>query len=346
MRFLCLGAGAIGTYFGVSLQCSGQDVVYLERPEAAEKIRANGQTVVRIDGQVLRVEHPVVLESAAELAFQEPFDAAILAVKSFDTAELIHQLIPMKQNIPPILCLQNGVENEPLISNLLGSDRVIAGTVTTAIGKNRNGSIQVERLRGMGVSDGHPMSAALVTILDQAGLRAALLGNAQSMKWSKMFTNLVANASSAIFEMTPAEIFADRSTYLLEVNQLRETLQVMAASGIKVMDLPGTPVRLLAFAIRSLPNWLSQPLLVQSVGKARGGKMPSFYIDFHSGRGKTEVDYLNGAVVRQAQKVGVKVPVNNLLNLTLQGLADGKLNSEDYRRNPLQLIRKLDEPLR
>jgi Ketopantoate reductase PanE/ApbA C terminal. len=78
---------------------------------------------------------------------------------------------------------------------------------------------------------------------------------------------------------------------------LRECLAVMKAQGIDVVDLPKTPVRALAFATR-LPLWLSKPLLGRAAGSGRGGKMPSFHIDLHSGRGKSEVDYLHGAVVR------------------------------------------------
>ncbi len=345
MRFLCFGAGAIGTYIGVSLESAGHEVAYLERPEAAGRIRSAGMAVVGHAGQMLRVENPQVMVSPAELSQQSPFDAAVLAVKSFDTLALLESLTPYADLIPPILCLQNGVDNEALIAERFGAARVIAGTVTTAIGKSRQGSIQVERLRGVGVAAGHPLSQKLAAALDGAGLKAVSLGDARSMKWSKMLTNLVANASSAILEMTPAEIFADRTAYHLERNQLREALQVMAAAGIPVMNLPGTPVRLLAFAVQRLPDRLSQLLLTRSVGKGRGGKMPSFYIDFHSGRGQTEVDYLNGAVVRQAAKHGVNTPVNRLLTETLIGLTNGSLKSAEYRRNPLQLSRKLDQPL-
>ena len=73
------------------------------------------------------------------------------------------------------------------------------------------------------------------------------------MKWSKMLTNLLANASSAILDMPPAEIFADPRLFRIEILMLREALQVMHAQDISVVDLPATPVRALAFAAAYLP---------------------------------------------------------------------------------------------
>ena len=66
------------------------------------------------------------------------------------------------------------------------------------------------------------------------------------MKWSKMLTNLPANATSAILDMTAAEVFAHPGLFRLEMRMLRETLAVMRASRIRVVDLPGVPVRALA----------------------------------------------------------------------------------------------------
>jgi 2-dehydropantoate 2-reductase len=69
--------------------------------------------------------------------------------------------------------------------------------------------------------------------------------------------------------------------------------------------------------------------------------MPSFHIDLHSGRGKSEVDYLNGAVVRIGRQVGVSTPVNQLLNQTLMKLISGSLSMDDFSHQPDALIRML-----
>jgi len=104
------------------------------------------------------------------------------------------------------------------------------------------------------------------------------------------------------------------------------------------VDLPGTPVRLLAFAAQSLPLKLSQFVLKRAIGGGRGGKMPSFYIDLHSGRGRSEVVYLNGAVADYGGQFHVPTPVNQFLNDTLLALSQGKLARETYAQKPVKLL--------
>ena len=130
-------------------------------------------------------------------------------------------------------------------------------------------------------------------------------------------------AQCAIEDMDPKEILSSFHHYQIEIKQLREALKVMEALSLKVRDLPGTPVRALAFAARSLPMRLSQPLIVQAAGSGRGGKMPSLHIDRFSGRGLSEVGWLNGAVHRWGEKLGVPTPVNADLNSRLQELVNG-----------------------
>ena len=262
MRFLVFGCGAIGTYLGGSLAATGQQVVFLERPGVAESVRQNGLRIQRKDIE-LRVANPELVTDIGDALNHGRFDAAILAVKSFDTAALIEGLLPYSDAIPPVVCFQNGVENEGLIARVLGEKAVIAGTVTTAIGRRGLGAVVVEKLRGVGVADTAGRVPGLVAALNQAGLRAKAYSNSAAMKWSKMITNLQANASSAILDMTPGEIFTHPQLFRLEMRMLREALAVIQAQGLPVVDLPGTPVRALAVLIQA-PAVLSQPLLHQA----------------------------------------------------------------------------------
>jgi 2-dehydropantoate 2-reductase len=336
-NILCFGAGAIGTYIGGSLALSGCRVVFLERPEFAESLRENSLKLGLPQGERV-VENPQIAASLPEALALGPFDAALLAVKSFDTPAFIAEILPYRDQIPPILCLQNGVDNEPALEAALGRDKVIPGTVTTAIGRRGAGDIKLEKLRGIGVYSGHPLSTRLVAAMEGAGLKPRAIPDAAAMKWSKMLTNLIANASSAILDMTPSEIFGDPRTFEMEIRMLRETLAVMDRKGIPVVDLPGTPVRALAWAIRYLPLAISRPLLAKAVGGGRGGKMPSFHIDLHAGRGQSEVDYLNGAVVRAGREVGVPTPVNEVLTQTLLALTSGEQSVVEYAHQPEKLI--------
>jgi len=154
-----------------------------------------------------------------------------------------------------------------------------------------------------------------------------------------MLTNLIANPASAILDMTAGEILANKDLYKLEIDMLKECLAVMKAQGLEVVDLPDTPVRALAFAT-GLPLWLSKALLGRAAGAGRGAKMPSFHIDLHSGRGKSEVEYLHGAVVRAGQKFNVPTPVNKVLTETLLALTNGEVSLEEFAHQPEKLLSK------
>ncbi len=342
LNILSFGAGAIGTYIGGSLLLKGHRVVFLERPETAAELRSRGLRLELEDGEH-KIPAPQAAASLEEALQQGPFDAALFALKSFDTQNALQDMQPFAKEMPPVLCLQNGVENEAAIARVLGPEKVIPGTVTSAVRRQAAGDVVLERLRGVGIASGHELAPHLVDAFNEAGLNARLYARAADMKWSKMLTNLLANATAAILDMTPGEIFALPQLARLEVLQLREALQVMQAQRIQTVDLPGTPVRALAFAVRSLTPAIARPLLKNAIAGGRGGKMPSFHIDLHSGRGKTEVDYLNGAVVRFGEQHGVPTPVNRTLCEILIAMAAGEIPLSEYARKPEKLLARLNE---
>lgn len=342
---LCFGAGAIGTYIGGSLALAGHDVTFVEQPAVAELLRKRG---LKLDlmadkrrGERSRfdVRNINIFDSLESALGKKKFDVAIFALKSFDTVTALKMLEPFRDVLPPVLCLQNGVDNEPAIAAVLGADKIIYGTVTSAIGRGGPGEIVLEKLRGVGVADGHLLSARVTDALDRAFLNCKLFPNAADMKWSKMLTNLLANPTSAILNMTAAEIYNHPGLYRLEIEQLRECLAVMHAQGIHAVDLPGTPVRLLALATR-MPLWLSKPFLSRAAGAGRGAKMPSFHIDLYAGRTRSEVTYLHGAVVRAGERLGVPTPVNKLLTEILLDLTEKRLPLDAFAGQPEKLLEK------
>jgi len=345
VKILTFGAGAIGTYIGGSLALAGHPVVFVERPRAVEELREKGLRLDLTadsrrqtkDATVLDPRSFVIVSSLEEALRYGPFDLALFALKSFDTEAALVGMQPFAEKLPPLLCLSNGVANEPAIATALGQDKVIYGTVTTSVGRRDVGNIVLERLRGVGVAKGHALSEKVHAALDAAYLNSRLFEDAASMKWSKMLTNLIANPTSAILDMTAREVFSNPDLYRLEIEMLKEGLAVMEAQGLRVVDLPGTPVRALAFAT-TLPLWLSRPFLSRAAGAGRGSKMPSFHIDLHSGRGKSEVEFLHGEVVRAGEKYHVPTPVNKMLTETLKALTNKQLPLEEFAHKPKKLL--------
>jgi len=348
LKILSFGAGAIGTYIGGSLVLAGHQVVFVEQQKVVDELRERG---LRLDltlderrktkeASLINPSAFVIVASLDEALRYGPFDLALFALKSFDTQAALEGMQPFADKLPPLLCLSNGVSNEPAIAEALGKDKVIYGTVTSAIGRRGAGDIVLEKLRGVGVAKGHALSEKVYAALDAAYLNSRLFENAASMKWSKMLTNLIANPTSAILDMTASEVFANQDLYKLEIDMLKECIAVMQAQGFEVVDLPGTPVRALAFAT-TLPLWLSKPFVGRAAGAGRGAKMPSFHIDLYSGRGKSEVEYLHGAVVRAGEQCKVPTPVNKVLTETLLALTNKEIHLEEFAHKPGKLVNKL-----
>jgi len=342
---LVFGAGAIGTYVGGSLAAAGHRVTFLENASITGDLRQRG---LRMDLSVdkARKMAPILQVppasftcfSSLEQAMEHgPYDAAVFAMKSFDTEGALQGIQPFAEGMPPILCLRNGVENEALIAAVLGPERVIPGTVTCSIARRSAGDIVLEKKRGIGLSAAHPLSLFLCEAMNYAGLNARMFPHPQDMKWSKLLSNLPAGATSAILDMTPAEVYAHPALYDLELRMMREALRVISAQGFHVVNLPGMPLRLLALALR-LPGILPPLVLKKVVGGGRGGKMPSFHIDLHSGRKTSEVEWLQGAVVRFGEKSAIPTPVNRLLTGTLLSMVHGEVPISAFSRQIEKLL--------
>lgn len=340
-KVLCFGMGAIGSYIGGSLAHAGCDVVFVERPEAISTAQFTNIKICKAVDEIV-VEQVEVSTDIEALLGTRKFDVAMLAVKAFDTPGIVNSLMGIKASLPPILCLQNGVENEHLIEEKLGEGSVIGGSITSAVGRNGLGDVKLEKLRGVGIETGTPLSERLLEIFNLAGLNAKGYPVRDDMKWSKMLTNLLVNASAAILNWSPAKVLGHPVTYKIEVLQLREALAVMGKLGIHVIDLPGTPVKTLITLMDVLPLNIGRILIGTALAKGRGAKMPSLHIDLQAGRTRSEVEYLNGAVVRFGEKVGVPTPVNRVLTNILMDLTEGKQERQMYSNHPEILLKSIE----
>jgi 2-dehydropantoate 2-reductase len=340
MRIIIIGAGAIGSYFGASLIMSGNEVVFLDREPAAVMLRKSGITLRKKDS-IQKVSGLQVLSSYSKMTTAGNFDLAILAVKSYDTHHFLENILDYHVYIPAILSLQNGVENEIEMAKLFGWERVIAGSVTTAIGREGPGEVVVEKLRGVGIAGSSSLVSQIVESFSAAGLKARYYPSIADMKWSKMLTNLPANASAAILHMLPWEIFQDQGLFKMEMEQIRESAHVMKGLGLRVTDLPGTPVRLLGMGAK-LPEWIGKPVMGGVLGRGRGGKKPSFLIEVLNHSGKSEVQYLNGAVVKYGAKLDIPTPVNSVLSRTLQAIVEGKMDEAMFIGQAEKLLKLIE----
>jgi 2-dehydropantoate 2-reductase len=340
-----VGPGAIGGYVGGSLALGGHAVTFVARPASAPDLAARGLSLTWArTGETRAARNVQVVTSLSSALTGATYDCLVLTVKAYDVEGFIQELKSVAALPPPILALQNGVAAESDLAAAFDAGSVIAGTVTTPVSKQPDGGLIVEKSRGMGLALGHPLSRPLAAALNQSGLQARLYPAAGPMKWSKLLTNLIGNATSAILDLPVADLFGDPRLYAIEIQTLRECLSVMRGLGYPVVNLPGVPARLLAWAVTSLPAPIARVALRRGVGAGRGAKMPSLNLDVQSGRPRSEVRWLNGAVVLHAARLGLLAPVNQVLTDTVEGLTSGRLSRDDFRHNPGALLDRLAHP--
>jgi 2-dehydropantoate 2-reductase len=352
VNILILGAGAIGCLAGGKLAQSGHAVTLVGRERLVAAIQARGlQMHIGETTQIIRNLRPVdSIHAAFWHAAEEksPYDVAILTVKSYDTVAVLTELASAveanRQPLPALFTLQNGVGNEEAIAARFGADKVIAGTITAPVEVPEAGVIHVARPQfviGLSPWQGFTEEALLAQVeqaLVESGIRVTRYADARSMKWTKLLMNMIGNATSAILGQPPDVTLADRRVVDLEIDALREALTVMQAAHIRPVDVEKYPLGRLAPLIRYAPKAILRPALRRIVGGARGGKMPSFYLDLEKGKSANEVDWLNGAVVRLGQAVGVATPVNHWLNLIVQHLAHHPQERSQWHGNPAKLV--------
>ena len=218
----------------------------------------------------------------------------------------------------PVLTIQNGVGAEDLVTAARPGVGHVAGSLTAPV--EREGAHEV-RWRGRGGIALAPVAGPVSGLRDElvgtfarAGLPARKLDDPRAMKWSKLVANLVGNALSALVDRDPGEIYADPVLFDLERRQLLEALAVMHAQGIRVVALPGANVPLLALGVR-LPAPISRRVLARVVGEAPGaGSRRRCGSTSAAGRpGRRRSTWLNGAVARAGERLGVPTPVNDAL---------------------------------
>ncbi len=330
------GAGAVGSLVGAQLDLAGYPVTFLVRRETAARLRARGLTLIEGERET-SLPSPHWLTDLSQIGGEERPDAIWLAVKAYDCAAAAESLKRAFSLPVPVICLLNGIGNETTLAGQIGQENVIAAALTTAVQRLEPGLIRIERRRGLALDSSHPLSHRLAEEASQAGLAPRLYTDGHGMKWSKLLTNLVANATSAILGWTPRQVFDHPGLYRLEIEALRETVRTMRALGLRVIDLPGVPTALLSRAVFWPPR-LTAPLLRRAVVSGRGDKLPSFNYDV--GRGRSEVGWLNGAVAATSLEHGLRAPANSVLTDILSGLVEGTIEPSVYRGRPDALLRR------
>ncbi len=297
IRVGVMGAGAVGSYFGVRLAQAGVPVTLVGRPAHVEAIARRGLEFTSAGQTVL-----VPLAASADLAALSDVDVVLVCVKSGDTETVADALGAV---LPPhvlLVSMQNGVDNA-----WRTSARVVNPVVPAAVyvSVEMTGAGSLRHNGGGSVVLGRPLHAAapaafadraldaLVAAFDHAGVSCRLSADIRVDLWTKLTANCAYNALSALTQLRYRHIAADAGT--------RDVMRLVTEENAAVAVAEGVPVTVeaLAEAVRRIAEVMPEAL-------------SSTAQDLLLGR-RTEIDALNGFVVRRGEALGVPTPVNRTL---------------------------------
>jgi 2-dehydropantoate 2-reductase len=299
MRIAVIGAGAMGSVFGARLQSPGIEIVLVDiNEEHVQAVRARGLTLGDADGERL-----VRIAATARIADVADADLALVLVDSNATADVAPLLPNLLTRDGVALTLQNGIGNVEALTAALGAQRVIAGSTFNSAAFIAPGHVHHTNVGPtvIGVLNGAPTDRvrALAAQLSAAGFPTVASDNVMGHVWSKFVLNCAINPVAALTGLRAGEIVRHRPTARLLERLLDEVLAVAAAKGIR---LPDADLR--SHVLGHAFERYNRPSMLQHV---------------ESGR-RTEIEALNGALVREASALGISVPYNEAVWAAVSGI--------------------------
>lgn len=305
MKIGILGAGALGCAMGGVLTEAGHEVWLINRnADQVEAMNSRG-LMLRTDG----VDRTVQVRATTTAGPVGTVELVIVLVKSFHTAEAMQAALSLLAPGTTVLSLQNGLGHEDVLAGIVGRERLLAGKTYVGGAQLAPGHVMagtVGKLTLIGEPDGGLSQRALriAALFDAAGLDTTVSENIAGTIWDKLLINLATGALSAISRLPYGLLYQSPELQACAVAAVSEAMAVARASGITLSI--AEPVDAWRMAGAGLPYGF-KPSMLQSLEK---GSI-------------TEIDFINGAVVRQGEKVGVPTPVNQTLVACIKGIERG-----------------------
>lgn len=337
MHILIIGAGGTALYLAHHLALADHNVVIAGDEATAAAINSSGITILAQNGNTSHTKRITAHPKLDTALHQNQYDWIALCAPAYDTPFIGYQIAEHLPTPTPIVSFQTGIGNEVTLRSILRHDRIVAGTVTTITRQIEAGTFTEHRNGSVCLAADSPASSVITTAFKRTTLDIAQVPDTQSLKWSKLITDLVGNATAAILDLPITEVLRDTRLFDIEWAALREALFLLDYSEVPLVNLPGAPARTLGALTHHLPRQLLRPLLLWHKQR-RGHSTPSLRAALQADKRQTEAAWLNGAVVHLAESQERLAPINHALALTVSDIAAGRVPWDMYRHRPEMLI--------
>lgn len=302
MKICVIGAGSLGSTIGGTLAEAGQDVYLIDQWKMhVDAINENGLIMQDND-----VDRHVKVKARTSCEGIGTADLVIVLVKSFATKAAIESATSIIGEETVVLSLQNGLGNEETIAEVVGEDRIIGGK--TYVGGVLLGPGHVNaRTKGkytyIGEMNGKLSDriSKIAEMMTSCGLLTKVTDNIKGMIWDKLLINVATGPIAAITRLPYGDLY--------QISEVENTACAAVEEGISVAKANGAvlstenPREIWLKAAEGLPYEFKTSML-QSLEKGQ----------------KTEIDFINGAVVRWGARSNIPTPVNNALVASIKGI--------------------------
>jgi 2-dehydropantoate 2-reductase len=309
MKIAIVGAGAIGCYIGGRLAACGADVVFVARPRMRDELAASGMTLIDLEA---RKTSPRKLPSSALCVEVSPAsladcDVVLVCVKCAQTEETARELSRVLPTTAMVVSMQNGVRNADVLRGELHGTLVLNGIVGFNVVAEENGIFRRTTSGLLVVEASQDLRVTLLKrTLTDAGFETEIAEDIRAMQWSKLVMNLN-NAMGALTDVSTSGLLFDTHHRRNLAAVMTEALEVLQRANIRTARLGALPVTLFPWMLRLPTRVLRVVARVQLTVDPEARS--SMWQDLVRGR-LTEVDFLNGEIVRLAEAYRVEAPIN------------------------------------
>ena len=302
MKVGIVGAGSLGSVFAGVLAQAGASVHLISRHlEYIREVNHSGLRLVEDTG--IRVTHPQATDRPDAVGF---VDLLLVMVKSYDTREAMGFASSLVGPGTIILSLQNGLGNEEIIAEMFGWDRIIYGRTFVGGDSVDNAKI-VAGIRGkptiIGELNGQLSERVMgiAELFNGAGLLTDVSDNVLGVVWNKLLVNVSTGALAGITGLSYGYLYQVPDLLSVAVAAVNEGIAVAKAKGVE------------------LPNEDAEEIWL-SAGRGQPASFRTSILQSLDRKSKTEIDYINGAVVRLGAEEGIRTPVNQALVACVKAL--------------------------
>src|SRR3989338_3527239 len=303
MKIIILGAGAIGSLYGAKLS-KLNDVTLIARKEHADEINKKGLKIIGLENSVYK------LKAAAKISRIEKNTLIVLTTKVQDSEKAVKSIKGLIRSDTIILCLQNGLYSENIVKKIVGNKCLVLRAVTNFGAIFLKPGVVDYKSYSYTSIEKSPKSREIADNFAQCGLNGHVSENIKHDMWKKLVFNCVLNPVTAILRIENRGICDER------LNPLKK---LIIDECVKVAEKEG-----IGFDIDFLK------ILNEEFKSSRN--ISSMQQDLLK-RKKTEIDYLNGAVVGLCRRYKVGCPVNEALVMAVKLLESKKIRQHDSTQN-------------